>query len=62
MDTDPIVKAREPFANAREAYDAGMPLHLIKLLFHMSDGELREMAPDEFPDESEGPEGNLGGY
>ena len=51
----------EPYADARQAYEDGMSLKRLRLEFHLSDGELRDVAPEEFV-EAPQPEGNVGGY
>ena len=37
----------------RQAYDHGMPLHIVKRRFHLSDSEAAEMAPEEFEDDNQ---------
>ncbi len=44
----------------REAYEQGMPLHVLRRRFHLSDSEAQDVAPEEFGDQV-GPEG-VGGY
>ena len=39
--------------DARHAYDHGMPLHIVKRRFHLSDSEVEEMAPEEFDDDAQ---------
>lgn len=51
----------KPFVEARIAFDGGMSLRRVGRRFHMTDGELRDMAPEEFPVDEPHPEGN-GGY
>ncbi len=51
----------KPFAAARQAYDNGMSLRRIQRRFHMTEGEMRDMAPEEFPAETASAEGS-GGY
>ncbi len=46
---------------AREMYDEGASLRRISRKFHMSPGELHEMAPEE-TDETPSPESDIGGY
>ncbi len=50
-----------PYAEARQAYLDGMSLERLHLRFHLSDGELRDVAPEEFIETPE-PDGNAGGY
>ncbi len=38
----------DPHTDARHAYENGMPLHIVKRRFHLSDSEVQEMAPEEF--------------
>ena len=45
MDKNPSSKS---FAAAREAYEDGMPLHVLRRRFHLSDSEARDVAPEEF--------------
>lgn len=52
----------EPYADARRAYEDGMGLQRLRRRFHLSDGELRDVAPEEFNDDDPQPEGNIGGY
>ena len=40
-------------SDARHAYDHGMPLHIVKRRFHLSDSEVQEMAPEEFDDDAQ---------
>ena len=49
------------YAAARQAYLDGMSLKRLRLRFHLSEGELREVAPEEFTETPE-PDGNIGGY
>ncbi|MFB3110674.1 MAG: hypothetical protein ACE10G_01450 [Gemmatimonadales bacterium] len=56
MDTKPA-----PFAEARRAYENGMSLERLRRRFHLSEGELRDVAPEEFIEDPQ-PEGNIGGY
>ncbi len=56
MSTDRI-----PYAEARQAYLDGMSLRRLRLRFHLSEGELRDVAPEEFVEEPQ-PEGTIGGY
>ena len=49
------------YAGARQAYEEGMSLERLRRRFHLSEGELREVAPEEFEGTPE-PEGNIGGY
>ena len=41
-----------------------MSLERLRLRFHLSEGELREVAPEEFDDDDYDvePDGNIGGY
>lgn len=39
--------------DARHAYDHGMPLHIVKRRFHLSDSEAADMAPEEFSDDTQ---------
>ena len=48
------------FPKARAAYEDGAPLRYLRRKFHLTDGELRDVAPEEFTDQPK-PEG-LGGY
>ena len=48
------------FSEARQAYEQGMPLHVLRRRFHLSDSEAQDVAPEEFGDEAR-PEG-VGGY
>ncbi len=52
---------RTPYSEARQAYLDGMSLRRLRLRFHLSDGELRDVAPEEFIETPE-PDGNAGGY
>lgn len=36
---------------AREAYENGMPLHVLRRRFHLSDSEAQDVAPEEFRDD-----------
>ena len=49
------------YAEARQAYLDGMSLERLRRRFHLSDGELRDIAPEEFIETPE-PDGNVGGY
>ena len=49
------------YAKARQAYLDGMSLERLRRRFHLSDGELRDIAPEEFIETPE-PDGNVGGY
>ena len=33
---------------ARQAYENGMPLHVLRRRFHLSDSEAQDVAPEEF--------------
>ena len=46
--------------DARHAYDHGMPLHIVKRRFHLSDSEAAEVAPEEFDDDVQAD--NVSGY
>ena len=37
-----------PLTDARHAYDHGMPLHVLRRRFHLSDSEAEDMAPEDF--------------
>ena len=56
MDTKPA-----PFAEARRAYENGMSLERLRRRFHLSEGVLRDVAPEEFMEDPPA-EGNIGGY
>ncbi len=56
-----LMAESKPFAAARQAYDAEMPLRAIQRKYRMNDEEIRDMAPEEFQDEGASPEGG-GGY
>ena len=43
-----ISNPSDPFVDARHAYDHGMPLHIVKRRFHLSDSEAQDVAPEEF--------------
>ena len=58
--TEPFPYPRS-YAGAREAYEDGVSLERLRLEFHLSDGELRDVAPEEFT-ETPQPEGDAGGY
>ncbi len=45
---------------AREAYERGLSPRRVKHRYHMSDGELQDMAPEEAQDVIETPEGDCG--
>lgn len=45
---------------ARQAYEAGVSLRVIQRRYHLTDGELHDVAPEEFDDEAE--EFSMGGY
>lgn len=51
----------KPFTEPRRAYEEGIPLHVIKQRYKMTDGEIRDIAPEEFADDYDHPEG-VGGY
>ena len=55
--------ATEPtgYAGARQAYLDGMSLERLRRHFHLSDGELRDVAPEEFTEDPT-PDGTAGGY
>lgn len=46
---------------ARELYECGAPLKCLRRRFHLSESELRDVAPEEF-DETHEPESDIGGY
>jgi hypothetical protein len=50
-----------PYAEARAAYLDGMSLTRLRRRFHLSAGELRDVAPEEFTNTPQ-PDGNIGGY
>lgn len=50
--------ATDPYPRARDAYEQGASLRAIKRRLHLNDGELKDIAPDEFDD---GP-GCVNGY
>lgn len=58
-----MVIERTPYSDARQAYLDGMSLERLRLRlrFHLSEGELRDVAPEEFVEEPQ-PDGNIGGY
>ena len=60
MATEPISYPRA-YKGARKAYEDGMSLKRLRLRFHLSEGELREVAPEEFTDIPK-PDGSVGGY
>ena len=35
------------FADPRHAYEHGMPLHVLRRRFHLSDSEAEDMVPEE---------------
>jgi hypothetical protein len=37
-----------PRTDARHAYEHGMPLHVLRRRFHLSDSEAQEVVPEEF--------------
>lgn len=39
--------------DARHAYENGMPLHIVKRRFHLSDSEVAELVPEEFSDDTQ---------
>ncbi len=47
--------------SAREMYERGVPLRVLRKRFHMSESELQDMAPEEFETHPE-PENDIGGY
>ncbi len=55
MTTEP-----KPYAAARAAYDEGSSVRVLRRRFHMTDGELRDTVPEEFPEEGQTPEGDCG--
>ena len=62
-----ISVATEPFKyprsykGARQAYEDGMSLTRLRREFHLSEGELHDVAPEEFVEIPQ-PEGDAGGY
>jgi hypothetical protein len=57
-----MIKPDEQFMpEARKLYDRGAPLSHIKRKYHMSDSELRDMAPEKF-DEAQESENEISGY
>lgn len=50
-----------PYAGARQAYLDGMSLKRLRLRFHLSEGELRDVAPEEF-EEAPKVNNNVDGY
>ena len=57
---DPVSYPRS-YKGAREAYEDGMSLTRLRREFHLSEGELRDVAPEEVT-ETPQPDGNVGGY
>lgn len=45
--------ATDPFAEARQAYENGMPLAVMKRRFHLSNSEAADVAPEEFDDDAQ---------
>ncbi len=39
---------KPPDTTPRHAYEHGMPLHIVKRRFHLSDSEAQEVAPEEY--------------
>ena len=60
MPTEPVSYPRS-YKGARKAYEAGMSLKRLRFEFHLSDGELRDVAPEEFTETPQS-DGNIGGY
>lgn len=56
-----IRRAETPYQASRKAYDDGMPLGVLRRRMHLTESELRDIAPEEFDDDVTGPEG-CGGY
>lgn len=48
-----ITGDRTDTIDPRHAYDHGMPLHIVKRRFHLSDSEAQEVAPEEFDDDTQ---------
>ncbi len=46
--------------DARHAYENGMPLHIVKRRFHLSESEAEEMAPEEYATDEQAD--SVGGY
>lgn len=47
-------KPKEQFMPAaRKQYDEGAPLEFLRRKYHMSDSEIKDMAPEEFGEELE---------
>jgi len=40
-------------SKARQAYEDGTPLSVLRRRFHLSEGEAREVAPEEFGDDAQ---------
>ena len=60
MPTEPFKYPRS-YKGAREAYEDGMSLTRLCREFNLSEGELRDVAPEEFTDTPR-PDGDRGGY
>lgn len=54
MTTAPTTTATSSRATSpRQSYEDGMPIHVIRRRFHLSDSEAQDVAPEEFePDET----------
>ncbi len=52
---------RQIAASPREAYEDGMPLHILRTMFHLSDSEAQDLAPEEFEDHDAG-QNKVSGY
>lgn len=54
MTSEPTTSAtRSRATDPRQAYEDGMPLHVVRRRFHLSDSEAQDIAPEEFQDEPE---------
>ena len=60
MATEPFKYPRS-YKGAREAYEDGMSLTRLRRQFHLSEGEFRDVASEEFT-ETPQPDGSVGGY
>ena len=55
MMNEPITTATSSRATSpRQAYEDGMPLHIVRRRFHLSDSEAQDVAPEEFDDRHTG--------
>ena len=55
-----LTEAEARLANIREAYEDGMPLHVLCRRFHLSDSEAQDVAPEEFEHDEQA--GSVSGY